>query len=122
MQAVLGKGKVVQRSIVLTSFGVWLTLVLYILSSSRQSTHFSQNSCEDSRLLAAAYRSFFLLPIFLVVAAFLDNEIANGVGLLLLIAGPAALVAIAWAFAIWKRRTQIWGPGEPWRLKFDKVW
>ena len=120
MHIILGKGRILSRTLVLMSFALWAALIFYILKPG--SEHFAQRSCEKE-YSPLVFRGFFFLPIVLITLLFRDRDTREVAGALIFLAGlPLACVAAAWLFAIIRRRKDIWPAGQPWRFRAYKVW
>ncbi|KIJ50537.1 hypothetical protein M422DRAFT_245153 [Sphaerobolus stellatus SS14] len=120
MRAILGKGHIIPRTLVLIALGLWLALVVYILRPTTK--HFTQESCQGqySPLL---FKGFFFLPIVIVMELYRNTSTREIAAILIAIAGlPLGLIIFSWIFAILRRRNEIWPQGEPRIISITRIW
>ena len=118
LDAVLGKKQHFQRLIVFVSVAIWFANLVHAYLPQRY-TKFSQDSCRGTSVAEA----FFLGAPFVYAQqwAFGDGT-TSGVFVWYIFIGIPAVIAFIWLHIIFKRRREIWTPGQPYRPRFGKVW
>ncbi|KAF8518131.1 hypothetical protein BU17DRAFT_48940 [Hysterangium stoloniferum] len=121
MKTVFAKDNILHRVIAIALLPIWIALAAYTMFP-RQSTHFSQISCEDT-YQRKVFNGFLFLPVLL----FVDYQKADGSTrsrtlLRSILWGlPVELTVLSWIIAIWLSRSDIW-KGERYKIRFRDVW
>lgn len=108
LEIVFGKGKILNRVLVLLMFPLWVSVLVFI-SLPAHKWSFQQTAC-DALFKNHLVRKFFYGPFNL----FLDRPPFELVLLLL----PEVLLVVTWPVAIYLQRAEIWKKGNrrfPWR-------
>jgi len=114
LDAVLGKKQHIRRAMVFFSVAVWIAILVYAYLPQRY-TKFSQDTCRGGSIAEAV----FLGAPFVFIWAMATNGF---VGIATALLAPPIIVIVAWIFAIFWKRKEIWPPGERYRPRFGKVW
>jgi len=113
LEKVLGKGNLFRRLLVLFAAATWVVLTIYSFLPQHVS-HFSQESCQAQPLVL----NFFLItPITSTLVEWHNNP-----WLRVAIPTPLFLTILAWVTVIFCKRHVIWLPGEPYRVRFWRIW
>lgn len=114
LDAALGKEQFIRRGLVFVSVAVWTIILIYSYLPQRYTT-FSQDACRS----ASVAEVYFIGAPFVFAWALASG---GNPGFAIAFIAPPLLVIIAWIFAIFRKRKEIWPPGEPYRPRFGKVW
>ena len=110
---IVGRGKIVQRTMVLGTVAIWMAFVIYLLLPSNIS-YFAQASCDQYSLLV---KFFFFIPILLFAAAVIYAPVLAAAAVT-----PIIGVALSWVLIIIIRRRTIWPNASTKRWQFWAVW
>jgi hypothetical protein len=112
LESLLGRTRYLRRFIVLAAGASWLGIFIYAYLP-KGVDHFAQASCKGRTVT----ESFYLIVPFLYLIAYASDGYP-----VVFFALPVILMIAAWVVAILRKKTEIWPPGEPYRLRFVKVW
>ncbi|KIJ31982.1 hypothetical protein M422DRAFT_53118 [Sphaerobolus stellatus SS14] len=122
MNGVFGRGQILNRTLVLLAFGIWLSLIIYILVPN--TIHFSQRSCE-TEYNPLIFKGFFFLPLVILKFILADTDPESRAlvrFIVFLVTLPIILTILGWMFAIFRKQREIWPVGQPFRPRVYTVW
>lgn len=113
LDAVMGKGKILQRLIVIGTVAIWIAFVIYILLPSNLA-YFAQAAC-DPWVIIVKY--FFFVPIILFAAGIDVSPKWTAAA-----CTPLVAVALSWGIIIIMRRKTVWPTKSTSWWQFWAVW
>ena len=112
LESLLGRTRYLRRFVVLLAGTSWLGIFIYAYLP-KGVDHFAQASCKGRSVT----EGFYLIVPFQYMQAYADEVYP-----IVLFTLALVLMVAAWIVAIFRKKTEIWPPGEPYRPRFVKVW